>query len=178
MLQDKRLLTREKVGLRHIIKTDGTVQYVGYDIGFTWDNRELPNFYPGVQQTDCVVQYNNQRADLSATIGRMGWEGHVLDVGTHFPPNPLATKLLNPVQASAVVASRPLPIVYGDAVLVTDNRMHWVFRPYHVSIEDVEAFNDTLLTPRDLIIGTYRATIFFHTEPNQNDLMAFMMRWV
>jgi hypothetical protein len=43
----------------------------------------MPNFYPGVEQTrGAVVQYNGERAELTATLGRRGWEGHLLDVGT------------------------------------------------------------------------------------------------
>jgi hypothetical protein len=94
-LQQKCLLHRQKVGLRHVIKTDGTVHYVGYDVGYDWYNRHMPNFYPGLEQTyRSVVQYNGERVELTAALGRKGWEGHILDVGTHFEPNPLATQLL------------------------------------------------------------------------------------
>jgi hypothetical protein len=138
----------------------------------------MPNFYPGVDQTrGAVVQYNGERAELTATLGLRGWEGHLLDVGTHFPPNPLATQLL---AARYGTGYRPpnLPIVYGDAVLVTDNRMHWFFRPYNMSIEDVERTNDALSTPRDLIKDAGSAHIFFHTEPNQKDIIVLMMHWL
>jgi hypothetical protein len=154
------------------------VHYVGYNIGHDQQHRDIPNFYPGVDRVHgCVVQYNGERAELTATLGRNGWRGHVLDIGTHFPPNPLATQLL---AARPYGAWRPQdpPTVYGDAVLVTDNRMHWLFRPYNVSIEDIVSFNDLLSTPRDLIKDAHRAEIFFHTEPNQNDITALKMRWL
>jgi hypothetical protein len=177
-LQKKHLLHRQKVGLRHVIKTDGTVHYVGYDVGYDWYNRHMPNFYPGLEQTyRSVVHYNGERAELTAALGRKGWEGHILDVGTHFEPNPLATQLL---------ATRPnntwqllnFPIAYGDAVLVTDNRMHWFFGSHKIAVEDLETFNNALTTPRDLIKDARRAHIFFHTEPNQQDIFTLMMHWL
>ena len=67
LLEDKGVLHRQKVGLRHIIKANETVEYVGYNLGFDWSNRDIPNFYPGVDQTyGTVVQYNNARAELTA----------------------------------------------------------------------------------------------------------------
>jgi len=177
-LEKKGVLNRHKVGLRHVIKADGTVDYIGYNIGYDWRNRHMPNFYPGADQTHgAVVQYNGERAELTATLGRTGWEGHVLDVGTHFPPNPLATQLLA-TQYNTGYQPPNLPIVYGDAVLVTDNRMHWFFWPYNVSIDDVERTNDNLSTSRDLIKDGASAHIFFHTEPNQKDIVTLMMHWL
>jgi hypothetical protein len=178
LLEDKGILHRQKVGLRHIIQTDGTVQHVGYDLGSNWYSSNLPNYYPGVSQTyGTVVQYNNARAELTATLGRKGWEGHILDVGTHFPPNPLATQLwTDQLQSASLPYSDS--VIYGDAVLVTDNRMHWTLRPRNASVEDLEIFDEMLSTPRDLIVRGDYAQIFFHTEPNQNDIVALMMRWL
>jgi hypothetical protein len=178
-LEDKGILSRQKVGLRHIIKADSTVHFVGHDIGFEWHNREIPNFYPGVERSHDVVLYNNQRAELTTTLGRPEWEGHLLDVATHFPANLLATQLMNAARAANGHLSSDTRIAYGDAVLVTDNRMHWILRSNQnqTSIEDVEMFNDTLSTPRHLLKQYGHAQIFFYTEPSQTDIVAIKLRW-
>jgi hypothetical protein len=176
-LKKQSILVRRKVGLRHVIKTDGTVEYVGYNIGYDRNNRHMPNFYPGVFHTRAVVQYNDERAELEATLGHPGWEAHPLYVGDRFPLNLLATQLYA-ARFDARCQLRNLPTIYGDAVLITDNRMHWLFRPNDISIEDVERTNDMLSTPRDLIKDAGSAHIFFHTEPNQQDIFTLKMHWL
>jgi hypothetical protein len=174
-LERKGLLVRRKVGIRHLLRPDGTVEELGHDIGFPWNNSHMPNFYPGVARADrVVVNFKGARAELTATLGRTGYEGHVLDVSTHFPANELATCLL----ATANSWSWQDAVAYGEAVLVTDNRMHWEFRPYHASTEDVEIFDAMLSTPRRMFKNGDRAWIFFYVEPHQHDIMTFKMRWV
>src|SRR3712207_6149883 len=95
ILQDKRILHRIKVGLRHVVKPDQSVQHLGLNIGHPPESRSMPNFYPGTAQIyGTVVRYSGQRAELTATLARPGYKGHILDVSTHFPLNPLATTLL------------------------------------------------------------------------------------
>ena len=159
-----------KVGLRHTLKADGTVQPLGFNVGFPWNNSNLPNFYPGSNSVHAVVQYNGERAELAATLGRTGCDGHILDVSSHFPPNPVATDLLRAAYQTATV--------FGDAVLVTDNRMHWVFRPYKAPADEVRDFDMLLTTPRTLFEDGPGPWIFFHEEPNQSDIVAFKMRWL
>jgi hypothetical protein len=174
-LQGKGILAREKVGLPHLLKPDGTVEDLGYDRGCPWDNRYMPNFYPTVARAERVlVQYKGQRVELTATMGLKDWTGHVLAVGTHFPRNDLATDLL----AAAGGGSWEDVVVDGDAVLVTDKRMHWVFRAYRVAVDFVEMLDAMLSTPRDLIKEGNRASIFFHKEPCQSDLVTLKMRWM
>jgi hypothetical protein len=177
LLQDKNVLTRQKIGLRHVVKADGTVEFIGHNIGHPYDNRHMPNFHPRVAQAHAVVQYNNARAELSATIGTQGYEGHVLDISKHFPENPLATQLLAAAQSNGGYSSSYAPTAYGDAVLVTVNRMHWLLRPYKASPDDIELCHDMLATPRDLIRTGDYAYIFFHEEPNQNDISILKMQW-
>ena len=178
-LKGKRILVREKVGLRYIIKVDGSVDAAGYDNDCYYDYSNLPNFYPGTDRIwGTVVNYNDQRAELTATLGRKEWAGHILDIATHYPVNHVATQLLAQAHVDRGAIVNDASTVYGDAVLVTDKRMHWVFRPYNIPIDDVEEFNAMLSTPRDLIKSHGRAHIFFHVEPCQNDLVAFKMRWM
>src|SRR4051812_39323669 len=78
-LQDKNILTREVVGLRHIIRapTD-TVEYVGFDLTDLHGNRYdcgLPNFHPSVPHVGGRVTYNGHRAEIIATTGRVGYQG-------------------------------------------------------------------------------------------------------
>jgi hypothetical protein len=178
-LQDKGILERMKVGLRHIIKSDGIVVPLGPNIGFPTSDKHMPNFYPGAARTySAVVTYNGERAELSATLGRQNYEGHVLDVSSHFPCNQLATDLLVASFTSSYLGYEANSTVYGDAVLVTDNRMHWVFRPYGAAAEDVEDFNELLSTSRKLYKDGNRTWIFFDEEPNQADIVALKMRWL
>jgi hypothetical protein len=178
-LQKEGILVREKVGLRYIIKADGAVDYIGYDTGSLYDEPDLLNFYPGTARTwGTVVRYKDQRAELTATLGRKEWAGHVLDIRTHFPVNHTATQLLAQAYVDSGNNVNDAPTVYGDAVLVTDNRMHWVFRPYNVAVADLEDFDAMLSTSRELIKSCGRGHIFFHVEPCQNDLVALKMRWM
>jgi hypothetical protein len=74
----------------------------------------MANFYPGVAQTyGTAVSYHGQRAELTATLGRPGYKGHILDVSTHFQLNPLATKLLKAASSPTACHDE----VYGDAIL-------------------------------------------------------------
>jgi hypothetical protein len=175
ILQDKRILDRAKVGLRHVVKPDRSVQHLGLNIGHPPGNRHMPNFYPGAAQTySTVVRYNDQRAELTATLGRPGYKGHILDVSAHFPLNPLATELLRAASSPASCDNE----VYGDAILVTDNRMHWVYQPYNVQPNEVLDLEEQLSTPRTLFDRQSRPWIFFHEEPNERDLVLLKMHFI
>ena len=125
-----------------------------------------------------VVKFKDQRAQLTATVGREHWAGHILDIATHFPVNHLATELLAQSRVDNGLKAHDGTTVYGDAVLVADFRMHWVFRPYNVSLQDLEDFDAMLSTPRDLNKSNSRGHIFFHVEPHQNDIILLKMRWL
>jgi len=183
-LQGKNVLTREVVGLRHLIRAStNTVEYVGFDLpdlyGFHY-NCDLPNFHPSVPRVQGRVTYNESRAEIIATTGRAGYQGDRLDVSAYFPINQIATDLLLQPCTKNACFSRSVPM-YGDAILVTDKRMHWVLRPWQVkaSDEEIELFDLMLKTPRDLIREQSGGVwIFFHEEPSQHDLVALKMRWI
>ena len=68
---------------------------------------------------------------------------------------------------------------YGDAILVTNIRMHWVFSKSKADAEEIELFDAMLSTPRELLKPWKNSNpiIFFHEEPNYVDLVALKMRW-
>lgn len=184
-LEERGILQREKVGIRNIIRaaTD-TVEQVGFNLadlyGAVWREPALPNFCPAAVLVSGWVGYNNGRAHITATQGRDGWHGHVLDVSSHFGVNKIATDLLRQDCTKGACFNKTVPF-YGDAVLVTDIRAHWIFRTSSpdVTAEDVELFNDMLVSPRDLLRARWGgAWIFFHEEPCQTDLVALKLRWM
>jgi hypothetical protein len=181
-LQGKNILQRQMVGLRHIIRADsGAVEYLGFDVPELYrDNAPpMPNFHPGVPHVAGRVTYNKGRAQISATTGRKGYEGHFLDISKYFPVNELATALLRQPCTKDAWFDAAVPM-YGDAILVTDRRAHWVLNPYRVkpTAEDLELCDQLLRSPRTLIQSPYGpGRIFFHEEPCQHDLVALKLRW-
>ncbi len=183
-LETKGILSRELVGIRNIVRAaTASVEPVGFNLHDLHGSctRDLQNFYPGVCYASGWVGYNGGRAEILATQGRKGYEGHLLDVSRHYPVNDLATNLLSQPCTRNGRYDPDVP-VYGDALLITDRRMHWVFRTWkrEASPEEVEMFNnDMLVSPRDLIAGHggMNPWIFFHQEPCEQDIVALMLRW-
>jgi hypothetical protein len=172
-LLKKGILYRYKVGLRHIIRTNGTVELVGFNIDLPI-HHDLPNFAaPGWKAYSDVVQYCGERAELTATYTPQSWDEYVQAFGTRFEPNPLATDLLKTRRRPG---SQPL-IAFGDAVLVNDNRMHFCLCSSNNkrTVDDIEFIQDMLTSPRTVFRNAHQAMIFFHAEPSQNDIMTIMM---
>lgn len=67
--------------------------------------------------------------------------------------------------------------MYGDAVLITDKRFHWVFSRSQVSDTEIMEFDALLTTPRTLYKRGVSTAIVFHVEPNQNDIFTIKMAW-
>ena len=182
-LERKGVLRRERIGIRNIIHAStGGVQRVGFDInelhGSLWRNPQLLNFCPAAQFATGWVGYGGARAFLSATQGRAEWEGHPLDLSSHFPVNALATELLNQPCTKNASFSDKVPIL-GDAVLTTDHRQHWILRPYRreYSEDELSFFASMIATPHDLMTSTWRPSIFFHEEPREIDIIAMKLKW-
>jgi hypothetical protein len=171
-LKSSGVLYRVKVGLRHHVSPGGDVHYVGYNIGYPWNNSHIPNFSGNgaLQTCRAVVKYNGERAELAATIGRNSPEVRCDLLSSSFPPNQLAADLL-----SAAHSECWNPVVYGDAVLVTDNRMQWVYGPYDVEPGEVEDLAGQLTTPHTLLDRATRPWILFHVEPDERDLILLKM---
>jgi hypothetical protein len=67
--------------------------------------------------------------------------------------------------------------MYGDAVLITDKRFHWVFSNYQVAEDEILEFDALLTTPRTLHKRWSGLSIVFHTEPSQTDIFTIKMAW-
>ncbi|MBM6583846.1 hypothetical protein ILT44_26965 [Microvirga sp. BT689] len=178
-LSQKGILSREKVGIRNIMRAETRafepVGYSHYWFRDAWER--LPNFHPNAPQVTAWVDYNEQRAEITATYGDQGWYGTPYDLSSIFPANELADKLLRQPSTKPGRGMNVGVSCYGDAVLVTDIRMHWIFSNWKADAEEIELFDAMLSTPRQILTSGYRPVIFFHEEPNHVDLVALKMRW-
>jgi hypothetical protein len=181
-LEQKRVLHRERSGLRHIVRA-GTqmVEPNGFShYCFSAAHERLANFHPNAPQVSGWVAYNNGRAEMTATPGTLNWKGTPYDLSSVFPSNTLADDLFRQAGTKSGTGLQPGACFYGDAVLVTDARMHWIFRTWKAELEEIDTFDAMLSTPRSLIksqAGDY-AVIFFHEEPNVVDLVSLKLRWM
>jgi hypothetical protein len=68
-LSEKGVLRREKVGIRNIMHAGtGVLEPVGYSHYWFRDSSErLPNFHPNAPRVTAWVDYNKQRAEITAT---------------------------------------------------------------------------------------------------------------
>jgi hypothetical protein len=175
------IIRRRKFGLRQVIEAaTGAVRSVGYDLpGLpSYVGAEgLGNFHPAAPKVSAVVTYKGARAELYATQAREGYIGDRLDISCYFPENKLATALLGQPWPKVSNYHGNAPI-YGDAFLVTDNRMHWLLSAWKIPAGELIEFNEGLATPRDLIdAGGRHPWIFFHEEPHCKDLLLMKMRF-
>ena len=70
-------------------------------------------------------------------------------------------------------------MLFGDAILVRDIRRHWSLCRHRAEEGEVEFFNEMLSSPRSLIAGCggRPPQIFFHEEPNEDDLIFTKLRF-
>jgi hypothetical protein len=169
------------IGLRNIIRaTSGAVEPFGYDIGsvsdFIHNEASLRNFRQNARRTHRLVVYNGGRAEILATTKYRDWH-EVRDVlSAHYPINNLATALLHQPCTKRAWFDPKIPM-YGDAVLITDRRYHWVFSNNQATENEILAFDALLTTPRTLHKRWNGIAIVFHTEPNQADIFSTKMVW-
>jgi hypothetical protein len=67
--------------------------------------------------------------------------------------------------------------MYGDAVLITDNRMQWVLSIYDLPQDELRDFAVILATPWEIRPSIWRSELIFLEEPCQTDIMAMKIRW-
>lgn len=180
-LKCKGVLTSCMVGIRNIIRAaTGEVDERGFEFWrLQHDAEQLANFQLGMAQYQAWVSYNGGRAHLSAVTGRSGWRPIQPDFHTRFPVNQIAGQL---IQGGEVRGGVNLPedgLLYGDAVLVTDVRRHWILSCRQADEGEVELFHEGLSTPRSLIKGWggRAPDIFFHEEPHETDLFYTKLRF-
>jgi hypothetical protein len=183
-LQKKSVLRREKVGLRNIIRAHtGAVECQGLNVPFYLiepsERVRLDNFHPGSIVFSAWVSYKGRRAHIRATSGQPEWINTPCDISSHFPINNLASELLRQPCTKGLQYNLDRLTIYGDSVLITDIRDHWVFRRYDMDQESFDLTDENLTTPRT----TYRknvaghSAIYFHEMPNEDDLFYLKMRW-
>ena len=179
-LEAKGVLTPCMTGLRHFIRAEtSVVEQRGFD---HWrlgqDPERLPNFELGMMQCQAWVGYDGGRAHLTAVTGRSYGRAIRPDFHVRFPVNQLAGQL---IQSPGVRGADSLPddgLLYGDAVLVTDMRRHWILSCRNAEEGEVEILADGMVTPRTLIKGFGVAPdILFHQEPAESDLIFIKLRW-
>jgi hypothetical protein len=180
-LNRRGILRREKVGIRNIVRAStGVVESVGlHHYGLYPPSERLPNFHPNAPRVSAWVTYDSGRAEITATPGHRSWAGTPYDLSSIFPLNRIAGELLHQSDTKCSAGIDPGMRFYGDAVLVTDSRMHWVFRNTQAEAEEIEVFDAMLSTPRQILTPWQNANpvIFFLEEPNPTDLVALKMRW-
>lgn len=181
-LQEAGILRREKIGLRNIIRAGtGAVEPFGFNIGgiydFIRDEPSLSNFRThSRREVRGLVGYGGGRAEICATSIYPAPRGFTAGLSTHSPINRLATSILKQPCTKQTFFDPKIPM-YGDAVLITDKRFHWVFSRNQVSDTEIMEFDALLTTPRTLYKRGVTTTIVFHVEPNQNDIFTIKIAW-
>src|SRR3954454_14830765 len=87
-LEKDHILTREKVGIRNIIRAEtGVVEPQGFNLNVyrAGPQHELPNFHPNAPRWGGWVSYNGGRADITVSPGHPGWVGTKYDLSSIFP---------------------------------------------------------------------------------------------
>jgi hypothetical protein len=179
-LQDSRILGREKIGLRNIIRaTTGVVEPFGYDIdgvrNFIQNEPSLSNFRHNARELRALVGYDGARAEMLATTSYSSLHGAADDVSSHFPVNSVATGILKQPCTKQCWFDPAIPI-YGDAVLISDKRFHWVLPKGKTSDVEFADLDAMLTTPRLISRRWWWGTaMVFLEEPNQSDIFKIML---
>jgi hypothetical protein len=180
-LARKGVLMPSNVGIRNIVRAEtGEIEEQGFDLPSLNRVREgLPAGYRfDLAECHAWVGYNGGRAHLTA-LRKSGYrQPHSAESPSALPINVFAGRL---IQQPDVRGAFYLPVdgkLYGNAVLVTDVRRHWIFSARKADAEEIELFHDMLITPKSLITGWGgELMIFFHEEPCEADLIFTKLRW-
>ena len=175
-LTDKKILWRKKVGLRYILRTNGMCEFSRFSVGSHASNRDISHFRRYPYSSTYAVQHDGQRARLTAAVEREDWMYFQAADG-ELPVNPVATDLLTQSEGHWGTASTGAKVVFGDAVLVKDFRMHWLFASANLTPNQVINFNSQLSSPREICRCNWGRCILFHEEPTSDDLFLIKMFW-
>lgn len=180
-LAAKGVLSSSMVGIRTVIRAEtGEVEDQGFDL---WqlqrDRVRLPNFYVGFAECRAWVSYNGGRAKLDATMGKGYWSNPAAPPSPIYPVNDLASQLVGQPDTKGTFGIPSDGLLYGDAILVRDIRRHWSLCYRSAEEGEIEFFDEMLSTPRTLIAGwgSGRPQVFFHEEPNEDDLIFMKLRF-
>jgi hypothetical protein len=180
-LEQSGLLYRAKIGLRNIIRADtGKIEYCGHNVtGVTNFIMQEPCLQHFRQVGDCVsrsLHFNGRAATIFAMTDKRGCQPTESSLGATLPVNELATELLKePCRILEIFyPDRPM---FGDAVLITDRRMHWVLSIVGLPEDDLRDFAAMLTTPWHLQPHRWCSELIFLEEPSLADIMALKLRW-
>jgi hypothetical protein len=153
-LSEKGILRREKVGIRNIMHAGtGVLEPVGYShYWFRGSSERLPSFHPNAPRVAAWMDYNKQRAEITATYGHKDWSSSAYDLSSIFPANSLADMLLQQpgMRSGSDMAAKVS--CNGDAILVIDAQMYWTFSNSKADAEEIELFDAMLSTPRQILM--------------------------
>ncbi len=168
------------IGLRNIIRaTTGVVEPFGHDLGgiyaFMANEPSLSNFrLRGYRDVDGLVGFEGGRARIHVTTSYPHAYAKPGDVSTSYPVNKRAAEILCQPCTKRTYFDPNIP-VFGDAILITDRRYHWVLAKDNSSDDDFIALDALLTTPRAVCTRSGRTVIVFLEEPNQNDIFSIML---
>lgn len=179
-LQECGILNREMIGLRNIIRAAiGIVEPFGYSIegiyNLTRNEPSLSNFVSGSRRdVKGLVGHAGGRAEIHVTTSYQDTHMTTNDVSMCYPVNQLATDILKQPCTKQAYFDPDIP-AYGDAVLITDRRYHWVLPKGNSSDADFAAIDVLLTTPRTISRRWSGPGIVFLEEPNGNDIFSIML---
>lgn len=186
-LKTARVLYTEKIGIRNIIKAgQDTIVSLGLDIPDAHGFLARPeNFHPYYPIRSAYVTHEGKSAFLSATPGHIRCAGRPGDPSTLFSPNQLADTLFRQPKPGNDTYVATMGNNYGDAVLITDVRQHWVVSKDRLTDQSqVEDLCSGLMTPHALSsrystsLGTpANSSIVFIEEPCEEDLLYLAMKF-
>lgn len=180
-LQQGGILRREMNGLRNIIRaTTGAIDPFGHDVkgihDFIQTEPSLNNFRHNTWRVKAFVGYNGGRAEIIATTECPVYYESSNCLNRQFPVNGKAMRLLGQ-PCTRGHEFDPNRLISGDAILITDRRLHWVLGQRQASDDEIIDLDAQLTTPRRLY-KRYRTTeIVFLEEPNQRDIFAIKLLW-
>jgi hypothetical protein len=180
-LEQSGILCREKIGLRNIIRADtGEIEYCGHNItgeqNFIKQEPRLGHFGSGGECVSRSIHFKGRAARILAMTDKRGSQPAEPRLGATLPVNELASELLKePCRTlEFFFPDRPM---YGDAVLITDNRMHWVFSIYGLPEDDLRDFAVMLATPWEIRSSNWCPELIFLEEPSLADITTMKFRW-
>jgi hypothetical protein len=180
-LERKGILHQSKIGLRNIIRADTReIEYCGHNINGERDFiKHEPRLSHFGSVGDCVIrsiQFSGRAAKVLAMTDKRGSYPAEPSLGTTLTVNEIATELAKEPCPTLELFFPDRPM-YGDAVLITDNRMHWVLSIYDLPEATLRDFALMLVTPWEIRSSTWCPELIFVEEPSPADIMTMQLRW-
>lgn len=175
------ILRTEKIGIRNIVNAERQIVINhGLDVPNIDGKTVRPlNFHPYYPIRSNYVIHEGASAFLSATPGHIDCFGQPGDPSSLFAPNPLADELFKVSKPGNDTYVGSMGRIFGDAVLITDTRQHWVVCPRRLTAptqaDDLAASLTTPHLRSKSRWGTGIPDIVFLEEPCADDLIQLTM---